>query len=107
MLQFGSLCLESIVIILEHTDQFLVVIDLVTVQKLDLCSVDAIIGGNSGKSPQGFVLSHEVLNLILKVVNLPFQFNFLLFSLSYDVLSFIHLARTFFVFKSFQSTSMS
>ena len=68
VLQFCSLLLKPVVVILQHSDELLEVIDLLFVSEFDLLSIDSVVARNSSHLSQDPVLSHEVLKLVLQIV---------------------------------------
>jgi len=78
VLQARSLLLQSVVIVLQHLDQLLEVVNLLSVVKFDLFQVDAIVVGNSSHSSKSSVFGHEVLDMPAEVVQLVKQLNILL-----------------------------
>ena len=75
MLQLCPFLLQSVVVLLQHSDQLLVVVYLLSVQELDLLRIDTVVLRHIGHLPECPVLSQRTLQLIGLLVDLLQQFH--------------------------------
>ena len=73
MLEVGSFLLKFVVIVLEHLDELLVVLNALLVVQLDRLQRNAIIVWNISHASQLSVLSREVVNKVGEGVDLSHQ----------------------------------
>ena len=77
MLVLCSLLFQAVVIFLQNSDELFVIINLFSVQKLDLLSINAIVLWHVSHFPQSSVLSEYVFQFIGLFVDLLQQFHYL------------------------------
>jgi len=90
VLELGPFGLESVVILLENSDQLFEIVDLFAVSELHLFSVNSEVGGDIGHVSEDLVLGHEVLDGILKVVDVFLEFTNLCILLVHHVVDLSH-----------------
>ena len=72
--------LQAIVILLQHSDQLLIVVDLLSVKELNLLCVDTVVLGNVGHLTEGTILCEGTFELIGLLVDfLKELYRFLVF----------------------------
>ena len=73
VLKLSTLPFQSIVVLLKDSDELLVVINLFAVKESDIFAGNSKISRSSGQVSEKLVLTHELLNLVLDVVDVSVQ----------------------------------
>ena len=77
-LESSSLLLKPVVVVLEHPDEFPIVINLFTIHKPDIFAVFTEVDRSLDHTSEELILVHELFNLVLDVVDMSLKLLYIL-----------------------------